>query len=341
MSTENASSRLTFSIGTAGNNVGTSLMQKNQDSVIKILDDGSTKHNNTGNLYTKGIEVFKENKESIYQNVRHFLESSTVNRIDETNLINSMAGGLGSSVPLEIINLLTDSFGFNKTIFSNALLWGNNDSVLESYNQLLYISDVHKRVDLITCFDNSFYDSSQEFQSGLPDGEPGFKAVNDEISDSLINAFLNKSEKLVNLKSYDGSLKFYIPSTSISEKRLFENQSQLFNVKSKSQNNLVYHGNIIFSSKVDKMLLFDINKLLYANDSMKICSFVQQENSRKNYLVSNNNGILDSLQNLLLNFEKFFEKGAFLQYFLESVSRDEFLERKEILLNIIEEYRKL
>lgn len=341
MVNEGTLNRLTFSVGTAGNNIASCLINKEQENIIALLGDSVTKHNNTGNVYTNGLQVFNQNKQIICQQVRNFFEKTTANKLDEINIINSMAGGLGSSVPFELINLLTEEFGFNKSLYSNGLLWGNNHSILEAYNQLLYISDIHEKVDFITCYDNSFSSNINGLIGQCSSEQLGFEAVNDEISDNLINSFLGRSERLIDLQAYDGSLKFYIPSASNSEIRLFHKQAQLFGLNGNFKRSTVYYANLIYTDSVDKMMLFDVNKLAYSNSSMKMCSFVQQDNDSKHYLVSNNSNIIDSLENLIFNFNKFFEKGAFLQYYLDSVGKDEFLERKEVILNIIQNYKKL
>lgn len=342
MINESVLNTLTISVGTSGNNISSSLINKGKQNIIQLLDDSITKNNNTGNVYTNGLNVFKENETIIYQQLRLFLEKSTVNKLDEINIINSMAGGLGSGVPSDLMRLLNEEFGFTKCLYSNALLWGNNDSMLESYNQLLYLSDITEKIDIITCFDNSFYNNTHLSNSGFNNNYLGFEQVNEEIADNLINAFLGKSERLIDLQKYDNTLKFYIPSTSINENRLFDKQSQLFDVNNVHGNNTIYYGNIVYTNSVDKMLLFDINRLAYSNDSMKICSFIQQENNNnKHYLVSNNNNIVDSLKKLVSNFNKFFAKGAFLQHYLDTISKDEFLDRREVILNIIDDYKAL
>lgn len=341
MINESLISRVTFSVGTAGNNIASSVKKQEQENVIQLLEDGVTRNINTGNLYTNGIEVFNANKNGVYQKIRTFLESSPTNTINEANIVNSMAGGIGSSVPSELINLLVDNFGFSKAIYSNALLWGNNDSILESYNQVLYLSDIYDKVDFITCFDNSFSNHNHLGPANVINNDRGFDDINNAIADSLVNTFLNKSERLIDIQKYDSTLKLYIPSTSFSEKRLFDNQSQLFDVSIKHRNDPIYYGNLIYTEHVDRILLFDVSKLNYSNSSMKTCSFIQQKSDNKHYLVSNNSSILEPLERLLFNFNKFFEKGAFLQHYLDTISRDEFLERKEVLLTIIDEYKRL
>lgn len=341
MVSEATLNRLTFSVGTAGNNIASCLINKEQINIIPLLDDSVTKNNNTGNVYTNGLQVFNQNKPIICQQVRNFLEKTTANKLDEINILNSMAGGLGSSVPSELIILLSDEFGFNKSLYTNGLLWGNNHSILEVYNQLLYLSEIHEKVDFITCYDNSFSSNINALNFEYSGEQLGFEAVNSEISDNLINSFLGRSERLIDLQAYDGSLKFYIPSASNNETRLFQKQAQLFGLNTSFKRNPVYYANVLYTDSVEKMMLFDVNSLAYSNSSMKMCSFVQQDNHNKHYLVSNNNSILDSLENLIFNFNKFFEKGAFLQYYLDSVGRDEFLERKEVILNIIHDYKKL
>lgn len=335
---------INFSLGTSGNNIANFLEKTSDHKVIKLFDeDNKQKKFNSGNVFIRGMECFREYEDEIHQKIASELEKNSINRTEEINLMNCSAGGLGSGAACLLLNMLADDFGLQKTIFSNILLFGNQQNVHEHYNQILYLANVIDKIDCITCFDNSFQKHITADEYSV---DNDFDMINSSISDFMSNMVIGKSEELLNLESYDGKLKFLIPSVNVIERKLFKKSSQLFDVNG---NNMIYNrdslyfANLIATPNIENAYLFNASNIRYSANSLKYLSWnvTNDKLNKKNqsYLLSNNSDIMAVLKGILRDFERSFKRGAFLQYYDDVFSKDDFIDNAEVVKRIIDDYR--
>lgn len=336
------SSILNLSVGTSANNIATSLQNTSDHNVIKLFDeDANQKKFNTGNVFVSGVHCCDEYEMEIFDRINNELEKS-IYRTDEINIMNSAAGGLGSGATCKLMEILIDEMELKKSIFSNILLFGNQQNVHEHYNQILYLANVMDKMDCITCFDNSF-------QSHIASDEVNmnneFNMINDSISDFVNNMVISKSEELLNLESFDNKLKFLIPSVTNIERRLFKKTSQLFDVKSTNTNynrDSVYFANLIATPSIENVYLFNANNLNYSTNSVKYLSWnvtnTKTNTKNQSYLISNNSDIISVLKSTLRDFERSFKRGAFFQYYEGYFTKDDFIDNAEVVKRTIDDY---
>ncbi|KAF0271182.1 hypothetical protein FOG51_03683 [Hanseniaspora uvarum] len=339
----NNSSAINFSVGTSGNNIANSLQNTSNHNVIKLFDeDNKQRKFNTGNVFVRGMQSFRDYDNEIHHNINNELERNSLYRTEEINIINCSAGGLGSGATCLLLDMLTDEFGLQKSIFSNILLFGNQQNVHEHYNQILYLANVIEKMDCITCFDNSF---QKHISSDKFDISNEFDMINDSISDFVNNMVIEKSEELLNLESFDNKLKFLIPSVNNIERKLFKKSSQLFDINGSDiihNRDSVYFANLIATPNIENAYLFNANNLKYCNNSVKYLSLNvtnEKTNTKKqSYLMSNNSDIISVLKNTLRDFERSFKRGAFFQYYEDMFTKDDFIDNAEVVKQTIDSY---